>query len=305
MTVLVMLFVVFAAQLHAETQSGPASYNHLFEIRNIAGWTVYVNKQDLAEHPDEMDAALEYLQAQFYQVLLNVPKAAVAEMQQRAHIWFEYDTISKIAYHGRGWLIANKYRPPDVKTVIGLCSAKTFIQKSYHQPWVVLHELVHCYDHRFLRSDKSYSSYELDEVYNNAMEKGIYDAVLCRYSPSTKHYGANNRGEYFAESSEAYFGANDFYPFVRAELKEYDPDMYYLLQNLWGVDVEDQQKRTKDLANFLDSNTPNASCNQSIQPANTTKRISKAGPFMSVRYCASSGPAQEGCSNYWNISFIS
>jgi hypothetical protein len=98
------------------------------------------------------------------------------------------------------------------------------------------------------------------------MEKGIYDAVLCRYSPSTKHYGANNRGEYFAESSEAYFGANDFYPFVRAELKEYDPDMYYLLQNLWGVDVADQQKRTEDLADFLDNNTPATSCNQSIIP---------------------------------------
>lgn len=266
LTVLIVPFFVSAAQLHAQTQSKSKSYNHLFEIRNIGGWTVYVNKQDLVEHQDEMDAALEHLQAQLYQVLLNVPKAAVNQTQQRGPIWFEYDTISNIAYHGRGWLIAKKYRPPDVKTVIGLTSAKTFIQKSYHQPWVVFHELTHCYDHRFLRSDKSYTKYELDEVYYNAMEKGIYDTVLCRYSPSTKHYGANNRGEYFAESSEAYFGANDFYPFVRAELKEYDPDMYYLLQNLWGVDVEDQQKRTKDLANFLDSNTPGTSCNQSIIP---------------------------------------
>ena len=265
-TVLIALFIVSAATLHAETKSEPTSYNHLFEIRNIRGWTVYVNKQDLLEHPEEMNDALEYLHAQFYQVLLNVPKAAVNQTQQRAPIWFEYDTISNIAYHGRGWLIANKYKPPDVRTVIGLTSAKTFIRKSYHQPWVVFHELTHCYDHRFLRSDKSYDKYKLDEVYNNAMEKGIYDAVLCRYSLSTKHYGANNRGEYFAESSEAYFGANDFYPFVRAELKEYDPDMYYLLQNLWGVDVADQQKRTSDLANFLDSNSTDTSCNQSIIP---------------------------------------
>ena len=266
LTVLIVPFFVSAALLHAKAKPGPKSYNHLFEIRNIGGWTVYVNKQDLVDHPDEMDAALEYLQAQFYQVLLNVPKAAVAETRQRAPIWFEYDTIRGIAYHGRGWLIAKGYRPPDVKTVIGLCSAKTFIQKSYHQPWVVFHELVHCYDHRFLRSDKSYTKYKLDEVYNNAMEKGIYDSVLCRYSLSAKHYGCNNRAEYFAESSEAYFGANDFYPFVRAELKEYDPDMYHLLQNLWGVDVVDQQKRTKDLAKFLDSNTPDTSCNQSIIP---------------------------------------
>ncbi len=265
-TVLILLFIVSAPLLHAQTKSEPNSYNHLFEIRNIRGWTAYINKQDLLEHPEEMNDALEYLHAQFYQVLLNVPKAAVTQTQQRGPIWFEYDTISNIAYHGRGWLIANKYKPPDVRTLIGLTSAKTFIRKSYHQPWVVFHELTHCYDHRFLRSDKSYGKYELDEVYNNAMEKGIYDAVLCRYSLSTKHYGANNRGEYFAESSEAYFGTNDFYPFVRAELKEYDPDMYHLLQNLWGVDVADQQKRTNDLANFLDNNNPGSSCNQSIIP---------------------------------------
>ncbi len=83
-TVLIVPFIVFVSLLHAETKSRPKSYNHLFEIRNIAGWTVYVNKKDLLEHPDEMNAALEYLHAQFYQVLLNVPKAAVNQTQQRA-----------------------------------------------------------------------------------------------------------------------------------------------------------------------------------------------------------------------------
>jgi hypothetical protein len=275
--VLVIPFIVSAISLHALAKSEPNSYNHLFEIRNICGWTVYINKQDLLDHPEEMNAALEYLHAQFYQVTLNVPRAAVTQTQQRGPIWFEYDALAGIAYHGRGWLIANKYKPPDVKTLIGLTSVKTFIRKSYHQPWVVFHELSHCYDHRFLRSDKSYDKYKLEDVYNSAMEKGIYDAVLCRYSLSTKHYGANNRGEYFAESSEAYFGANDFYPFVRAELKEYDSDMYHLLQNLWGVDVADQQKRTRELASFLDSNKTDASCNQSIIPTEKYRKTNIKG----------------------------
>ncbi|MHC4693748.1 MAG: M90 metallopeptidase family protein [Planctomycetota bacterium] len=277
LNVLLVLLIVLAISLNAPAKSEPNSYNHLFEIRNICGWTVYINKQDLLDHPDEMDAALEYLHAQLYQVTLNVPRTAVTQTQQRGPLWFEYDTIAGIAYHGRGWLIANKYKPPDVKTVIGLTSAKTFIRKSYHQPWVVFHELSHCYDHRFFRSDKSYDKYKLDEVYNSAMEKGIYDAVLCRYSLSTKHYGANNRGEYFAESSEAYFGANDFYPFVRAELKEYDPDMYSLLQNLWGVDVEDQQKRTKELADFLDADKTDIHCNQSFIPTGKYRKTDIKG----------------------------
>ena len=40
--------------------------------------------------------------------------------------------------------------------------------------------------------------------------------------------------EYFAECSEAYFGTNDFYPFVRSELRRHDPDAAALLGRLWG-----------------------------------------------------------------------
>ena len=39
--------------------------------------------------------------------------------------------------------------------------------------------------------------------------------------------------EYFAEASEAYFGTNDFYPFVRQELEQHDPEMFLLLKKLW------------------------------------------------------------------------
>jgi len=42
--------------------------------------------------------------------------------------------------------------------------------------------------------------------------------------------------EYFAESTEAFFGANDFYPFVRAELQRHDPAMDRLLLRFWGGD---------------------------------------------------------------------
>jgi hypothetical protein len=48
----------------------------------------------------------------------------------------------------------------------------------------------------------------------------------------------NNIEEYFAESTEAFFGTNDFYPFVRAELKEFDPRMEAVLRKAWGVDIK-------------------------------------------------------------------
>ncbi len=36
------------------------------------------------------------------------------------------------------------------------------------------------------------------------------------------------------EGTEAYFYRNDFYPFVRAELKEHDPVLHDLLEEIWG-----------------------------------------------------------------------
>jgi hypothetical protein len=44
-----------------------------------------------------------------------------------------------------------------------------------------------------------------------------------------------NSAEYFAETSEAYFGRNDFFPFDFVELKRQDPGMFALLRKLWGV----------------------------------------------------------------------
>jgi dipeptidyl-peptidase-4 len=41
--------------------------------------------------------------------------------------------------------------------------------------------------------------------------------------------------EYFAETTEAYFTRNDFFPFTRAELERHDPEMFTLLGTLWGV----------------------------------------------------------------------
>jgi hypothetical protein len=41
--------------------------------------------------------------------------------------------------------------------------------------------------------------------------------------------------EYFAESTEAFFSRNDFFPFTRDELKKHDPEMYELLERLWNL----------------------------------------------------------------------
>ena len=50
-----------------------------------------------------------------------------------------------------------------------------------------------------------------------------------------KAYALSSPQEYFAETTEAFFGKNDFEPFDRAELKRMDPAMDALLAKLWGA----------------------------------------------------------------------
>ncbi len=69
---------------------------------------------------------------------------------------------------------------------------------------------------------------------NRAMEEGLYDKTLLYTGKRVRHYGATNQMEYFAEAAEANFGVNDFYPFVRAALKEQDPEGYALMEKIWG-----------------------------------------------------------------------
>ena len=226
-----------------------------FEIRNIEGWAVYINKQDLADHAGEMAVQIDHLQNQFYQIRLTVPAPAVAIMQERVPLWMEYDSDPGLSFHpSYRWLLNKGYPSPEgLKSLVSNCRAKSFGKNALHQPWVVLHELTHGYDYLYLGQGKHYSNSQLKQAFKRAKDSGTYESVLCRYSTGAKHYALSNEMEYFAENTEAYFGTNDFYPFVRAELKEHDPPGYELLQAIWGVDIKYQKRTEHSLASFIDN----------------------------------------------------
>jgi len=232
----------------------PASTD-TFEIRNIEGWAVYINKQDLADNPEEMAREIDHLQNQFYQTRLTVPAPAVAIMQERVPLWMEYDSDPGLSFHpSYKWLLNKGYPSPEgLKSLVSNCRAKGFGKNALHQPWVVLHELTHGYDFLYLGEGKHYSNPQLKQAYKRAKDSGTYESVLCRYSKGAKHYALSNEMEYFAENTEAYFGTNDFYPFVRAELNEHDPTGYALLQTIWGVNINQQRRTERSLATFLDN----------------------------------------------------
>jgi len=55
-------------------------------------------------------------------------------------------------------------------------------------------------------------------------------SVLAPTGTPMKHDGLATRQERFAGGAEAFFYRNGFYPFVRAEMKEYDPTLHDLLR---------------------------------------------------------------------------
>jgi len=126
--------------------------------------------------------------------------------------------------------VANRH-DPRLTSKVHIPQARDLLAREQllKHPAVVLHELAHAYHDQILSFDHP----EIIAAYEKAKAAGNYENVLAHTGKRVKHYGLNNHKEYFAEGTEAFFYRNDFYPFVRAELKEHDPALQDLLIKIW------------------------------------------------------------------------
>lgn len=201
--------------------------------KQIEGWMVKVDPLLLTKENEEVATqAFTALANHLQRVKYIVPKDR-CEQLQKLPIWLELKgALGSMQYHpDRGWLLANKH-DPRLEKHVHIPQAKELYDPHMwaKHPYVVLHELAHAYHDQMLSFDNA----EVIAAYDNAAEKKLYEEVLLYTGQKVRHYGLTNHKEYFAESTEAYFGVNDFYPFVRAELKEHDPTMFALLEKIWG-----------------------------------------------------------------------
>jgi hypothetical protein len=198
--------------------------------RSIEGWTVHVNQALLAKEADRSTEALKLLQVKLYEIRRAVPLAACRKLQE-VPIWLGVDDghAPCAEYHpNREWLLKNGFNPDKAKSVeIG--NAARFLEWSKDQPAMVLHELAHSYLDRVLGLDHR----DVRAAYESAVKSRIYDSVLRNNGKMERAYALSNPEEYFAEATEAFFGTNDFYPFVRVELEKHDPQLYKLLVEVW------------------------------------------------------------------------
>ena len=224
-----MLLLLGSARLCADE---PVFYDPV--SIEIEGWQVQVDPALLRDENREVrEQALAALSNHLQRVKFIVTGKQLAKLQTLP-IWIdlEHPVLKNMQYHpNRQWLMAHQHDPRLVKHVHIPQARQLYARNMWAKhPYVVLHELAHAYHDQVI----GFQDEAIEQAYRTARKSGRYDEVLLHTGQVARHYGMNNAKEYFAESTEAYLGVNDFYPFVRAELREHDPDMFRIMQNIWG-----------------------------------------------------------------------
>jgi hypothetical protein len=208
------------------------------QTQTVEGWTVQVSDRLLKESPDDTAKALKLLATQLQEIIRVVPAPAVAKLKT-VPLWFspEYKGIQPRAeYHpGADWL-KKEGRNPAMAKGVEFTNIRTFEAETKRMPNFALHELAHAYHDQVF----GFGHAEIKAAYERARDSHSYDKVERwlgngRPNITDRAYAMTNPQEYFAETTEAYFVRNDFYPFNRAELEKHDPEMAKLLTRLWQV----------------------------------------------------------------------
>ena len=201
-----------------------------YSLKEIQGWNVWVD-HDLMKDVRWADCR-RVLDGQLFEIKRRLPKEVVKEMR-KVKIFFDLkqEVASCACYHpNKQWLLKNGYRPEKEKSV-ELNDPGKFLKWTINQPCMLLHELAHAYHDQVLGFDHP----KIIALYESALKSGKYQEACKIGGGKVKaHYAASNHKEYFAEAVEAYYGYNDFYPYVYQELLGYDPEICAYIKETWG-----------------------------------------------------------------------
>jgi hypothetical protein len=202
--------------------------------RKIEGWNVRVDDRLLkGEGAAKGEQALKLLEARLVAITVVVPEKSLAKLRSiTIEMDLDYGGLNSMQYHpDADWLKTNGYSEKLAKCV-HIPEVEDFLSPSenHRMPWVVLHELAHGFHDQFV----GFEDPKVIAVWKKFCDSGKYKSVLTSQGAMREHYGLTDQKEFFAEMTEAYFGSNDFYPFVTGELKQAEPETFALLAEIWG-----------------------------------------------------------------------
>jgi hypothetical protein len=215
-----------------------------YHVEQLEGWTCHVSPKLYApEHEALRQQTLRLVSNQLFSVKQLLAEDRVAELL-KVPLWVDLDSsLRSLQYHpSRDWLVEHGHHGEMAKAV-HLPDAKYFVSARHtnEQPWAVLHELAHAYHDRVLGFDHG----EIEQAHARVKKDGLYDNVLHVVGDQRKHYALTNPKEFFAEMTECYLGTNDFYPFVRGELKRHDAATFDLMAKIWGEVPSEKKAATE------------------------------------------------------------
>lgn len=198
----------------------------------LQGWTVHVEKKLYAKKELREDV-LALLRTELWEIRTRLPEPVVARLQEvemRFHL--ERPECPGGVYHPSAQWLTDHDLPADWAEGIEFGVAANFLSWSRQQPDMVLHELSHAWHHQVL----GYDHPGILKAYREVKEAGSLEAILYITGGEPKRaYALTNEMEFFAEMSEAWWGVNDMYPFVRGELLEGFPQVPPLMDATWNL----------------------------------------------------------------------
>lgn len=222
------------APSRGEQASGTSQVVVSRKDRVIEGWRISVDDRLLAAPAESTgSAALAYLAEDLRKLSrLLAPEPLAALQSVRIVLDLDHGSLRSMQYHpSADWLRQNGYAPELAKCVhIPVAEGYTAERHRRVQPWCVLHELAHaCHDQVL-----GFAEPRIRRAWENYVQSGHGDHVLHVNGRRVRHYALTDHKEFFAEMSESYFGTNDFFPFNQAELRESEPAIAVLLEEIWG-----------------------------------------------------------------------
>lgn len=182
---------------------------------------------------DHLKEVLEEASRQLISIGASIPRPSLSRLST-VRIWVEWalNIEDGAKFHpSEEWLRSNGHNPEKAAS-IEITNSKNFLAWSRdEQPSMLLHEFSHAY--YFLELGDSHP--EVRAAYEAALSQGIYDSVPHVSGERRRAYAIENEQEYFAELSEAFFGKNDYFPFLRHDLRTHDREGYGALRQAWGV----------------------------------------------------------------------
>jgi dipeptidyl-peptidase-4 len=232
------LFAAVVTGMRPAEQGEPARKTKTGWVETVKldmhGWTVHADTRLVTgDHKKLGTRALSMLANHLERIAILMPEKQLAELRtMEIFIEHSHPELASMQYHpGVDWLNERGYDPLLVKKVhIPQAAELVSRDQLLKHPAVILHELAHAYHDQTL----GFEDPSVIHAYEEAMKKGIYEKSLLYTGDIVKHYATTNHKEYFAEATEAYLYHNDFYPFVRAELRAHDPVAFALMEKVWG-----------------------------------------------------------------------